>query len=291
MNELLLTQEHRAQDFDLPGKMSDDYIIQRNSSNHSAYASEGEWGMMEMNEPLDLGSWFDTEQESTATAAPVAAAASSRKAKPPIFHGPSSRRAVKKKPGTPRRPLSSYNLFFAKERVRLYETSDSRISFAELGRTIGSRWKTLSKEDRREYEELAAKEFVRYRREKDAYDEMVRKELNERKKSNVDAFPIMQDTTTPPSTWQQPEVAHQMSNAEKNPAGGSGRPSYYFQPHDPEGPPPYASLPPGMLVSLRDPDGREQSYMIEYKCCRMTRKEAEAYMHRLTEQIETRQYG
>ena len=82
------------------------------------------------------------------------------------------------------RPLSAYNMFFKQERARIvgtFETSGStskqekkkrrkhphnKISFVELGRMIGRRWKRLSKEERAVYEADAKADKMQFEAEK-----------------------------------------------------------------------------------------------------------------------------
>lgn len=95
----------------------------------------------------------------------------------------------KKKPkGSPRRPLSAYNIFFKEERIRILASLPKqdatvkkgarvrknrnphhKISFATLGKTIGSRWKQIDKASRAHYEALAKKDSERYAREMKAF--------------------------------------------------------------------------------------------------------------------------
>lgn len=95
----------------------------------------------------------------------------------------------KKKPkGSPRRPLSAYNIFFKEERIRILASLPKqdatvkkgcrvrknrnphhKISFATLGKTIGSRWKQIDKASRAHYETLAKKDSERYAREMKAF--------------------------------------------------------------------------------------------------------------------------
>jgi hypothetical protein len=87
--------------------------------------------------------------------------------------------------GMPKRPLSAYNFFFQRIRpsvLRSGSPSDKskKISFEELAKIIGKRWGELGKQERKGFEELAKKESVRYRREREAFDRAKAKEANAR---------------------------------------------------------------------------------------------------------------
>jgi HMG (high mobility group) box len=63
----------------------------------------------------------------------------------------------KKEKGFPKRPLSAYNLFFRDERQRLLDASTNRkLGFAMLAKTVASRWKTLDDTARIAYNTTAA---------------------------------------------------------------------------------------------------------------------------------------
>jgi len=90
------------------------------------------------------------------------------------------RKRRKRKPkGMPKRALSAYNVFFKEERVRLLDefkasegtdtTDTPRIGFQEMARTIGSRWRNLSEEERKYYNSEAQSDTARYNKEMDAY--------------------------------------------------------------------------------------------------------------------------
>lgn len=81
----------------------------------------------------------------------------------------------------PKRSLSAYNIFFQKQRLRIFEESSlsgERIGFQKLGKTIGERWRNLRSKERREYERIAEKDIARYRKEMDAYEEARRKRIS-----------------------------------------------------------------------------------------------------------------
>jgi hypothetical protein len=278
------------------GKINEAVYYPQGTGNHGALAREEDWAI-EMNDlPLAIGAnWFHPAAATTGHQEPHAACATitqdSDSAKPFIHHGPSSRR-FKKKKGLPKRPLSSYNIFFQKERVRIYEQSSGRISFEELGKMIGQRWKSLDDQDRREYDDLAEAEVSRYRQERDVYDDLRRKTLGcNDVEGDDDDIQFQSDCAT--NSWLAAGESSQGDSLTRNKDDSnnaskflSKRAPYLFKPHDPNGPLPHTSLPPGMQVSLRDPDGREQAYKIEYKCFRMTRKDAEEYMLRLNAQMD-----
>jgi hypothetical protein len=250
-----------------------------NTNNNNTYASEDEWAM-QIHETLG---WLDNSPVTAAVTAPTAV-----ENKASIHHGPSVSRRIKRKKGMPKRPLSAYNIFFQKERVRIYEScSEGRVSFEDLGKTIGQRWKSISDKDRHEYDRLADAEVARYRIERDAYDAIQRKTLECKGDDGSDhEFTALRDPLPSNLLYDVNEPSAPSTGDSNSEAKDS---TYYFQPHDPDGQLPPTSLPPGMQVTLRDSDGREQSYKIVYKCYRMTRKDAEAYMARLNAQIESKQ--
>jgi len=97
------------------------------------------------------------------------------------FRGPSRRSGKKKPKGMPKRPLSAYNIFFQQERLRVYEQSNLsgyRVTFEDLGKEIGMRWRNLSEKDRKQYDQLAGKEIERYRQERDTFEETRRRRLD-----------------------------------------------------------------------------------------------------------------
>lgn len=77
----------------------------------------------------------------------------------------------KKPKDAPRRPLSAYNYFFKDERVRIIaEDLPGTVGFHNMTKTIGTRWKALSEEERASYKERASVDKIRYRNEMDEYN-------------------------------------------------------------------------------------------------------------------------
>mmetsp|Transcript_25888 Transcript_25888/g.51872 ORF Transcript_25888/g.51872 Transcript_25888/m.51872 type:complete len:152 (-) Transcript_25888:247-702(-) len=70
----------------------------------------------------------------------------------------------------PKRPLSGYNYFFKDERVRILEAGiHGTMGFQTMAKTVGSRWKALSEDERTPYKERAKADMVRYRRQMKDY--------------------------------------------------------------------------------------------------------------------------
>jgi len=111
----------------------------------------------------------------------------------------SARKPVKKKAkDKPKRPLSAYNYFFKEDRARLVAIvqnednatelreknpditdevvskllkKDGKISFAEMGKIIGKRWKDITKEKKERCNNLASHDTDRYKAEMHKYSE------------------------------------------------------------------------------------------------------------------------
>jgi HMG (high mobility group) box len=85
---------------------------------------------------------------------------------------------ARKEKGMPSRPLSAYNLYFREARLHLMsesprfqgqERSNNPGLFAELGKAIAERWKSISEEELSKYKKLAALDMERYSREMSEY--------------------------------------------------------------------------------------------------------------------------
>ena len=75
----------------------------------------------------------------------------------------------------PKRPLSAYNYYFAFERQKLLaerktgQEGSKGIGFANMGRTIANRWNNLKLHEKTQFQELAKKDKIRYKKEMDIW--------------------------------------------------------------------------------------------------------------------------
>ncbi|CAG7918079.1 unnamed protein product [Penicillium olsonii] len=82
---------------------------------------------------------------------------------------PEKRQARRKKdPNAPKRGLSAY-MFFANDNRDKVREENPGISFGQVGKQLGDKWKALSEDDRKPYDDKAAKDKKRYEEEKAAY--------------------------------------------------------------------------------------------------------------------------
>jgi hypothetical protein len=88
------------------------------------------------------------------------------------------RKKSKKPPNYPKRPLSAYNIFFKDTREKII-TEHGKTNFQEMVRLIASHWREVTDEEKKKYEEMAAKDLVRYKKEVSAYE----KEVAEKKRA------------------------------------------------------------------------------------------------------------
>ena len=75
----------------------------------------------------------------------------------------------KKDPNAPKRGLSAY-MFFANEQRDNVREENPGITFGQVGKVLGERWKALNEKQRGPYEESAAKDKKRYEEEKASYN-------------------------------------------------------------------------------------------------------------------------
>ncbi|KIX03352.1 non-histone chromosomal protein 6 [Rhinocladiella mackenziei CBS 650.93] len=75
----------------------------------------------------------------------------------------------KKDPNAPKRGLSAY-MFFANEQREAVREENPGISFGQVGKVLGDKWKALSEKQREPYEKKAAADKKRYEDEKAKYN-------------------------------------------------------------------------------------------------------------------------
>ncbi|KAH6636756.1 high mobility group box domain-containing protein [Chaetomium tenue] len=80
------------------------------------------------------------------------------------------RTRAKKDPNAPKRGLSAY-MFFANEQRDNVREENPGVSFGQVGKILGERWKALSDKQRAPYEAKAAADKKRYEDEKQAYNQ------------------------------------------------------------------------------------------------------------------------
>lgn len=75
----------------------------------------------------------------------------------------------KKDPNAPKRALSAY-MFFANENRDIVRAENPDVTFGQVGRILGERWKALSSEEKTPYEAKAEADKKRYESEKELYN-------------------------------------------------------------------------------------------------------------------------
>ncbi|RSL67417.1 hypothetical protein CEP54_003263 [Fusarium duplospermum] len=83
--------------------------------------------------------------------------------------GKVTKKRGKKDPNAPKRGLSAY-MFFANEQRENVREENPGISFGQVGKLLGERWKALNEKQRAPYEAKAAADKKRYEDEKQAYN-------------------------------------------------------------------------------------------------------------------------
>lgn len=147
----------------------------------------------------------------------------------------SARKQVKKKAkDKPKRPLSAYNYFFKEDRARLVaivqneenaaelrennpditddtvsklRKADGKISFEEMGKIIGKRWKDIIKEKKEKYENLASQDTDRYKVEMQKYNEK-QKEIREKNKITAQLHAQMAVTQAQQASMLPPSIKY-----------------------------------------------------------------------------------
>lgn len=75
----------------------------------------------------------------------------------------------KKDPNAPKRALSAY-MFFANENRDIIKSENPNVTFGQVGKLLGERWKSLTDEEREPYDAKSAADKKRYESEKELYN-------------------------------------------------------------------------------------------------------------------------
>ncbi|KAI8088028.1 high mobility group box domain-containing protein [Gilbertella persicaria] len=73
----------------------------------------------------------------------------------------------KKDPNAPKRGLSAY-MYFSQEQRQSVKDANPGVTFGQIGKLLGEKWKSMSDEEKKPYNEKAAKDKERYEQEKAA---------------------------------------------------------------------------------------------------------------------------
>lgn len=68
----------------------------------------------------------------------------------------------------PKRPCSAYIFFSKKERTDIKD-KNPKISFGEIAKLIGTKWKQISEKDKKKYVKMAEDDKVRYNKQIEEY--------------------------------------------------------------------------------------------------------------------------
>lgn len=79
------------------------------------------------------------------------------------------KKRAKKDPNAPKRPTTAYFYFMNENRARLKKENPS-LTFGELGKLLGEQYKKLSGTEKKKYEDLAAEDKKRYKKEMESFE-------------------------------------------------------------------------------------------------------------------------
>jgi len=107
------------------------------------------------------------------------------------------RRKRSRDPTAPKGPRNAYMMYIQKNREKLQrECVDSPLeegnTFGAISRELGRRWKALSAEDRKTFEDLAAADKVRHEREKREYESKIKDETQRNQEAYLSHLEIIQ---------------------------------------------------------------------------------------------------
>lgn len=106
------------------------------------------------------------------------------------------RRKRTRDPSAPKGPRNAYMMYIQKNREKVQKECEKKPleegnSFGAISRELGRRWKALTPDKRKEFEDLAALDKIRYEKEKEQYEQKLENENKITKEaimSNLDTF-------------------------------------------------------------------------------------------------------
>jgi len=137
----------------------------------------------------------------------------------PALLNKATRKKVKANFGQPKRPLSSY-MFFSRDHRAIVQKENPEAKFAQVGKILGAKWKSMSPEDKKPYIEMNAVDKIRYEREMKAYKEkyperMKKKPVVRKKKAPLKKAP------PPPPTYQNEQTYQNDGESSSSDSGSS----------------------------------------------------------------------
>uniref|UniRef100_A0A7S1GNE0 HMG box domain-containing protein n=1 Tax=Cyclophora tenuis TaxID=216820 RepID=A0A7S1GNE0_CYCTE len=220
----------------------------------------------------------------------------------------SSRKRKRKTTTLPKRPLSAYNFFVQKERARLAkeneEQGEKRISFEDLGKMIGNKWRNLPESERLHFQKLAEADMERYTRETE-HVEKLRKQQRERvvldnaaRTSHINAATTTTTTTTPtPVIAKGGSSAFVMAKDRRSHLPLSSEQCFVPIVSNQSCPSPLQDshwsipsltakdligsdgrpVPAGTVIIVADASGARRRFTVQYAACLMSEEEARQY--------------
>jgi hypothetical protein len=110
----------------------------------------------------------EDEEEEEEDPPPKPAKKKAAKEKPAKAEKEDKKGRKKKDPNEPKRASSAFMHFSSAKRAEVKENNPG-IAFGEVGKKLGEMWKTLSADDKKEFDALAAKDKQRYEKAMEEY--------------------------------------------------------------------------------------------------------------------------
>ncbi|KAL1921404.1 uncharacterized protein VTP21DRAFT_11120 [Calcarisporiella thermophila] len=79
------------------------------------------------------------------------------------------RKRAKKDPNAPKRNLTAYMMFVQQQR-KVVQQENPTVSFGQIGKILGEKWKNLEEDEKKKYVKMAEKDKERYEKQKSEYE-------------------------------------------------------------------------------------------------------------------------